>query len=452
MTNPHLYLLADDDALIARWGTQRVMARPLQRTAEPVLQADRPWEGGAVYLYGSVLHDDVDGLLRMWYSTRSGHLCHATSVDGLTWEKPDLGLHEVDGSRHNNVVYAPGDPSLPRHLDSPTVILDPADPDPARRFKLLVCADQGEQRGLAVLLSPDGMRWHAWPELVAPHQGDRGHVYYDAERRLYVATNRWHGNVREWRSEHHRRYNKRIVARAESDDFINWSDFRTVLKMDDLDPEDVQFYSLYPFRYGSRYLGFLEVYHTTTGYLDTQLASSGDGSHWQRIGRREPYLERGPDGSWDYNWVCSSSNPPFVSGDHMLIWYSGRQAPHGLAREGDRTGIGLMVMRRDGFAYLAAGAEGVIVTEPVTVAGAHLLVNANVHSAGQVRVELIDERGEPMAGYAREDCLPLTGDSVGHRVTWDGRNLSELVGRQVRLRLWAHHANLYSFEMRPAAD
>ena len=32
-------------------------------------------------------------------------ICYATSVDGLTWNKPELNLVEFKGSKANNIVF-----------------------------------------------------------------------------------------------------------------------------------------------------------------------------------------------------------------------------------------------------------------------------------------------------------------------------------------------------------
>ncbi len=31
-------------------------------------------------------------------------MCYATSLDGVHWDRPNLGLYEVTGARENNVV------------------------------------------------------------------------------------------------------------------------------------------------------------------------------------------------------------------------------------------------------------------------------------------------------------------------------------------------------------
>src|SRR5262245_27056308 len=47
----------------------------------------------------------------LWVMTQTGqwtqYLCYATSKDGITWEKPDLGLVEFGGSKKNNIIESP---------------------------------------------------------------------------------------------------------------------------------------------------------------------------------------------------------------------------------------------------------------------------------------------------------------------------------------------------------
>ena len=84
-----------------------------------ILSADRPWENMFIAFYLTVIEED--GKLRMWYTCRDaeryGGVAYAESTDGVHWEKPDLGIVEYKGSKHNNLV---GIPSL-----EGTVFVDP---------------------------------------------------------------------------------------------------------------------------------------------------------------------------------------------------------------------------------------------------------------------------------------------------------------------------------------
>ncbi len=93
-------------------GVRRTL-HPGRKLGEPVLVADRPWEGERLYVYGTVDYDRAECIVKMWclarlgpgYETRLPGLgrhgdlvLYATSKDGIRWDKPGLNLHRFDGS------------------------------------------------------------------------------------------------------------------------------------------------------------------------------------------------------------------------------------------------------------------------------------------------------------------------------------------------------------------
>ncbi|MEQ1752308.1 MAG: hypothetical protein ABL974_23005, partial [Prosthecobacter sp.] len=59
--------------------------------------------------------------------------------------------------------------------------------------------------------------------------------------------------------------------------------------------------------------------------------------------------------------------------------------------------------------------------------------------------ELLDEAGKPLPGYAAGDSQKIIGNEIRRVVSWRGKdNLSELVGKPVRLRFRIIDADLYS--------
>ena len=158
-------------------------------------------------------------MLQLWYST--GYmakderipvtLCYAESRDGIAWEKPDLGMWALGEHAATNIVLmVDGDvshvyggesragltaerggrylgPDTPAtgdltHFDSPNVVIDPDEPNPERRYKLLTCAwRRGESRHVHVVLtSPDGIRWTASPTKVLEGINDATCLRWDA--------------------------------------------------------------------------------------------------------------------------------------------------------------------------------------------------------------------------------------------------------------------------------
>ena len=85
-----------------------------QRRASKELPSglDAAWDGAI----GLVRRDPADGLFKMWYSTGTGNsqdwltrtlVCYATSIDGVHWHRPSLGIHSFRGVRENNIIAAP---------------------------------------------------------------------------------------------------------------------------------------------------------------------------------------------------------------------------------------------------------------------------------------------------------------------------------------------------------
>ena len=56
-----------------------------------------------------------------------------------------------------------------------------------------------------------------------------------------------------------------------------------------------------------------------------------------------------------------------------------------------------------------------------------------------------DADGQPLPGFALEDCAPITGDSIERVVKWKSRSdVGKFGGRLVRLRFELKDADLYA--------
>ncbi len=132
------------------------------------LRFDRPWEG-AFCAYVTVLQDGE--IYRMYYRGKpsanpDGSLdevtCYAESRDGIHWEKPDLGLFEVAGTRKNNVILGPEYAPVPHNFIA-FVDTRPGIPS-SQRYKGLgglfpISEHKRFSNGLIGFTSPDGIRW-----------------------------------------------------------------------------------------------------------------------------------------------------------------------------------------------------------------------------------------------------------------------------------------------------
>ena len=146
--------------------------------------------------------------------------------------------------------------------------------------------------------------------------------------------------------------------------------------------------------------------------------------------------------------------------DEVKVYYSGYRFSRTKLIEGEHS-TGLATLRLDGFTHLTLedGRDGGSVTTiPVDRGNAtELHVNALCADGGRIEAELIEpESGNAIPGFSRDDCTPLTTDSLAHRVAWGSRRLAdvEIAKFQIRFHLAAGDASpmLYSFDFHSAAN
>lgn len=434
---------------------------PVKFDRNPVLTPTEPWEGEHI-TYGTVIFDEQEQIFKMWYQTfsdsayaagdykRTSYICYARSRDGKTWEKPRLGLIAFQGSRENNIVLEGYGHYI---LDGCAVIKDVSDPDPRRRYKLFFYDTVAPGReGICVAFSPDGIRWekHVGNPLFTGHY--TVYAFRDDIRERYVVLHKTYLLPRGVESNPTVRMGMgvRVVVLRESADLRTWSPPIIVLRPDEEDPRDVDFYGMAAFPYEGMFIGLLNIFHNNDRIMEIELTYSRDHIFWHRT--RRTFLPTGPRGAFDSYMVVA--RPPLVVGDEIWIYYSARNAPHYLPeRKAEHRGtVGLAKLRLDGFASLRAGeAEGVLVTKPFVLQGEHLLLNARTDPGGYIVVEVLDRTSRPIEGLTRSETLPFQGDALKQEVRWSaGRTLRDLRGQVVRFRFWLRRAEVYAFVVAPA--
>jgi hypothetical protein len=105
-------------------------------------------------------------------------------------------------------------------------------------------------------------------------------------------------------------------------------------------------------------------------------------------------------------------------------------------------------MRLDGFASArAAYTGGELLTRPLTFTGDRLELNFSTSAAGSIRVEIQNEAGEPIPGFAADDCVEIVGNEIERVVRWkNGADVSSLAGKTVRLRFVMKDADLFAIQ------
>ncbi len=448
---------------------------PGKKHAEnPVLKADKPWEGWRVELYGNAIRDEDEHLFKMWYlgeeltAFPNYAVYYATSVDGVHWEKPLADVVNTPKYPHHNVVIA--------DLILPSVIKDNADPDPAKRYKLIGW-DQ-KRAGYHTWISPDGLHWTPFSEKPLCRGGDVITGYYDEQRALYVAFPKINATVRG--------HDRRVFWLITSPDFKTWSEPELIITPDLRDdasslarieesrslldvPDNpalmrTEFYGLGVYPAESCTLAFLWMltinndarYGNQEGPGELQLAVSRDLRNWDRP-FRTPCVPRGKPGEWDGGFFECQSRAIRV-GDEVWLYYGASTYTHGtpcLYRE-ENTGrgtkhtssIGLAVWPLDRFVSADAPAEGgVLTTVPIVFTGNRLEVNARTKPGGSISVAILDAAGNPLPGYETSELF--SGDNLRHVVHWkDSPDLSALTGKPVCLRFTLKNAELFTFAFR----
>ena len=485
LRNSQLFL--DDRLIDDHVRVQRVWHQP-QKYPKPVMEGKYPWEGDCPCLYGTVLR--VDGTFRMWYvGTRNSsrpRVCYAESDDGLHWERPQLGICEFGGNKNNNIVIQPAYPD--GFIDDCAMIYEPDDEWP---YKLLYWDSldvNPDHWGIFATRSKDGIHFeslgnvlHKWDDRFAAVTDKVDGKYRVYGRGTFETgverAGLWTGRtdfVTEYALDPFPR--KRPVSYTESEDLIHWTPGEQVIKTGTDDPWQMQYYSLTPFYYEGIWLAGLLRMHTIPDVLEEELVWSYDGRNWQRSIPRQPFIPRGPKGSFDSVWLNLPTNPPIVNYNQLWFYYSGRAGGHGAQFPEAYGAIGLATLRIDGFCSMYGGEQpGAMLTRPVTWPGGELMVNADPrrdisghHSGdggtyGSVRVELRDAENKPLDGYRFADCNPVTRntrnfdeepvwtaperDNLAVKpLTWqEGRSARELAGKRIRLFFEVRDAHLYSF-------
>ena len=472
-------LFVDDHLIETSAGLRQTVHQWERHPENPVLRPDQPWEFGGKYIgtHGSVIYDQAEKRFKAWYWTLNDEdsivptsqiktMCYATSTDGIHWKKPNVGQCEFQGSKANNIVMASAREkinSLPT-LFTYGAIKTPGDPDRKRLYKACFyerprgVAYMSDRDGVWSATSPDGIHWHKSKTLIMPAMGDTVGFFYDSIHKRYVCFGK--------------RYTDRGRSRfqCESDDFVRWTKPRLILKTDDRDDQPCDFYNNTGFVWGEMLLGWLQVFYKHEDpykhRLVLELIYSRDGLNWKRMPRREPVLDIGPNGSWDRTNQSPAMGSPIVVGDRMYMYYSGDTRYHGPYKGGDlgevHGQIGLGTLRRDGFVSMDATPRGgLLTTKPLQLdtvvkpdAAVQLIVNVK-SDYGHCRIELLDQAGNPIAGYGKEDADDLVMDSVKAVATWNGRaDVRQVLQKPIRVRLHLQNARIYSirFTTRPQTD
>ena len=441
-----------DHALIEKLdGTRLVLHRPHQE--EIVLRFDRPWEG-AFSGYSTLIQDGRR--LRMYYrglptagsdGSANETTCVAESENGTDFTKPNLGFHEVMGSRENNVILANSAPVT--HNFCPFLDTRPGVPAD-QRYKGL---GGTRSSGLIAFASPDGLRWRRLQDAPIITEGafDSQNVpFWSEAEQQYVCYFRTFKRIGE--------QGYRWVSRTTSPDFLRWTP-PVEMSFGDAPPEHLYTNQTHPyFRAPHLYISTAARFMPGRQVVDAEearaiqvhpdyfkdtsdavLITSRGGHHYDRT-FLEAFIR---PGIGLQNWVSRTNYPTLNvvrTGDTEMSVYVQQNYGQPTAH------IRRYSLRLDGFASVqAAYAGGEMRTRPLVFRGKRLLLNFATSAPGGIRVEIQDPAGKPLPGYSLEEAKELIGNEIERAAAWKGGvDVSALAGRPVRLRFVMKDADLYA--------
>ena len=429
------------------------------REEEIALRYDQPWEG--VFSSGAAVTRDGSSF-RLYYrampavtdGSDAESTCVALSDDGIHWTRPNLGLFDLCGSKENNAVIAHQPPFS--HNFMPFLDARP-NVEPEERYKAIAGI---HPNGIFAFASPDGLHWRKLqPEPVLTSKAfafDSHNVAFWSEMEgKYVCYFRtWKDGVR-W------------VSRAASEDFAHWEPAEEMAFVHDAGAASVEHiytnatqpyfraphvYVALPRRFmaGRRVLSreeadSLSVHENQQGDCsDAIFMTSRGGSRYDRT-FLEAFIRPGPErGNWSSRAGTLACGVVQTGPREMSVY---RNEHYGQPTVRQRR----YSLRLDGFCSVrAAYSAGELLTKPFTFAGSRLLLNFETAAAGGIRVEIQDDRCEPLPGYRLDDSVELIGDDIDRAAAWtSGEDVGPLAGRPLRLRFVMRDSDLYSMAFTP---
>ncbi len=438
--------LFDDYWIDFRRGTVRRWFRPEYRGTVP---------DGA---YGSLLYDRQAGKYRLYYETLPDLRDDAVRVLRLAESEDLCAFTPFRGGREDIVWDGDGG------LHGCSVLLDPEETDPERRYKLCGVFDSGAAgrgerdaalMGVEIAFSPDGVRFTRHPEYKVCEN------FSDSLNKL-VRNNA----TGEYLVFHRAAYGDRRVSMVSSRDLKHWTDPRVILTPGSRYNDGftgMQHYALTGGFFDGLFYGLVWDYHTSlgeldfsrmSGYMEPELVYSYDGQDYQYTSR-EPLIERPYPPRPGCCGLCPQDICVSRDGSEYILYCSGTVGVHGtqasnarsaeiLKKNGIRSAGVLYSIRRDGFCGIeSVGGGGLVITKCVELLEPDLSFNLRA-DVGAARFGIMDLEGNFLDGFGFDQCAPFAfADGLDVRPHWKGHDLREVVGRRIRIAVELNTAMLH---------
>jgi hypothetical protein len=385
-------------------------------------------------------------------------MCYAESKDGVNWTKPELGLVEFNGGTKNNICLIEGEPySMTRVNDFLSVLHEPDEPDPARRYKCAFIAHMPyddikggmsqigvkERRVGATVCatSADGLKWKVVGDRPANAGGERfevsslyrfGGFYYSTGQ--LIAPWSWRADGSDA---------GRVMLAYRSPDFKTWSRAKALAyaRPGQLANPPVKGQQMHMgaalWNRGNVLVGLCGLWQDADApppkgeswnhgvRVDLGLVVCNDGIHFREPVPSFKVIPRGPEGAWDD--IAILQGHAFVNeDDRTMIWYSHWDTGGKM----NNMEIGLATLRRDGFGHFSRKEDD---NDAHFVTSAFKAGNVSINVDGitpdaPLTMQLLDSLDRPIAGCA----TTLSQNGIHQPVRWSG---ALPAGQSVALRV-----------------
>ena len=460
------------DRKIPGYGSTRAtVGTVIKHTSNPLLVQDTPWEPRIDNGYPNVLRTPT-GEWQLFYGTCQ-HSCatqillFANSTDGLSWNKPKLGLFDIGTIRPdlkaigkaNNVLLEGGGIGVTRDESAP----------PSHRYVAFgPGCYQAPNGGSCMLNLLQGAaaraRYYPTQDLAFSADGltysDARAIQWPAPQRYDCHNNLWRddteGGGYEWLATTRDGFGQSPgrtigIARSMGDNLTFNTSLAPVNTFSGT--TDNQLYSQVTFKWAGIYLGIVMVYEATSmaQRVRCKLAWSDEATRqrawqWVDAGGLEgaDFIPLGSGGAETFDsHICFAAAVPISSGGRELLYYMGGNGPHSGARN---SSLGLATLRADGYAALTADGPtghdaGSVFTVPILCTGPTLLATVDVLPVGgSVQIGCIED-----PDVDADKALPIQTNVTDAPVSFrGGGNFSSLVGKMVILELRLQRASVYT--------
>lgn len=424
------------------------------------LTFDRPYEG-KFSAYVTVIHDQAQATYRMYYrgipeagedGSSKEVTCYAQSPDGITWTKPNLNIHQVEGTKNNNIILANMAPFT--HNFSPFLDQNPA-ASSEQRYKALAGTSSS---GLHAFTSPDGIHWtksHTAPVITQGAFDSQNVAFFSQHEKRYICY------FRTWSKGEWSGY--RTISRTTSPDFQNWTDPQPMTfgdtPMEHLYTNQTHPYFRAPHLYIATPMRFMPGRQVLTleqarslgvhiddqgkGYAsdcaDAVFMTTRGGTTYDRT-FMEALIRPGTDLG---NWASRAGMTALgivPTGPNQISLYKQAHYAQPTAH------LLRYTLRTDGFASLHGPyAGGNAITKALTHTGTKLILNYATSAAGHILIELQDQNGTPIPNYTLKDADPTIGDNQNRPATWNNSPTLPTT-TPIRLNIHLKDADLYSLQ------